>query len=520
MWRPKTRRTSKAEHRLRTSSPLFIEPLECRALLAITFNPIINSTAQVYKEGTHQILAEDASASTAATGFQQDGGSFSARADGLLSLGGSSLTISASTHSEFSGAFVPNIGAEGRVAVTGSFTLTTPETLTLVHESSRDPGTESWVDIYNSDHISIAFEATNGDGVTRTYTTIFSPGIYYLDVEIYSHSVTQASSSFFPSDSGDLFFSIVATSQRTDTTTALSGGTPNPSGYGQPVTFTATVSPAVSGQPIPTGTVTFMEGANPLGPAIALDGTGNATFTTSNLPVGAHAITAVYGGDGNFNGSISLSVTQTVNDDPFRVSQGQLTFDAEGDDNPNSVYFSRRIHWPGGSSGVTIGRGYDMGGRSGPEIIADLEQAGVPASQATRIAGAQGKTGQSARNFVLQNQSSIGAITPDQQKHLFELTYSKYIVKAETAYSQYTTDSNGSPLPGRIAWDDLDQPIRDVLVDLVYNGYAGQTAMPAAMTNDPDSFIAYLETNAELNKPGGVHNRTQKRIDYLYDYYQ
>src|SRR5205814_1050874 len=40
---------------------------------------------------------------------------------------------------------------------------------------------------------------------------------------------------------------------------------------------------------------------------------GQATFTISTLVPGSHPITAVYGGDGNFNGSTSAVLTQTVN---------------------------------------------------------------------------------------------------------------------------------------------------------------------------------------------------------------
>ena len=47
-----------------------------------------------------------------------------------------------------------------------------------------------------------------------------------------------------------------------------------------------------------------------------------------------------------------------------------MTFDAEGNDDSNSIYFSRVIHWPGGISGVTIGRGYDFGHRGSADLIA------------------------------------------------------------------------------------------------------------------------------------------------------
>lgn len=41
-------------------------------------------------------------------------------------------------------------------------------------------------------------------------------------------------------------------------------------------------------------------------------------------------------------------------------SQGRLTFETEGNDDATSPYYTRRLHWPEGASGVTIGRGPDL----------------------------------------------------------------------------------------------------------------------------------------------------------------
>ena len=87
-----------------------------------------------------------------------------------------------------------------------------------------------------------------------------------------------------------------------------SSSTPNPSTFGQPVTFAATVK---GNGGTPTGPVTFTDGVNTLGTA-SLDNSGQATFTTSTLTVGSHTITANHGGDPNFLGSRSM-LTQTVN---------------------------------------------------------------------------------------------------------------------------------------------------------------------------------------------------------------
>ncbi len=100
----------------------------------------------------------------------------------------------------------------------------------------------------------------------------------------------------------------VSTSNKGFTTTALTSN-PNPSVYGQPVTFTALVAP-VSGSGTPTGTVDFKDGATLL-QTVPVSG-GVASFSTSTLAPGAQTITAFYSGDPNFNGSMSNSVVQSL----------------------------------------------------------------------------------------------------------------------------------------------------------------------------------------------------------------
>src|SRR5262249_16672002 len=83
---------------------------------------------------------------------------------------------------------------------------------------------------------------------------------------------------------------------------------PNPAPFGQAVTLTATVT----GQGTPTGTVTFRDGAAVLGTA-PLSG-GQASLTVPTLGLGAHAISAAYGGNSEFLASTSAALSLVVND--------------------------------------------------------------------------------------------------------------------------------------------------------------------------------------------------------------
>ncbi|HVG20250.1 MAG TPA: Ig-like domain repeat protein [Blastocatellia bacterium] len=97
------------------------------------------------------------------------------------------------------------------------------------------------------------------------------------------------------------------TVEKASTVTQVSSS-PNPSTYGQAVTFTATV---ISGSGTPTGSVSFFDGATLLGSQPL--GGGSASLTTAALAAGNHSITAVYAQGANFLGSTSAALTHTVN---------------------------------------------------------------------------------------------------------------------------------------------------------------------------------------------------------------
>jgi hypothetical protein len=103
---------------------------------------------------------------------------------------------------------------------------------------------------------------------------------------------------------------VTVTVSQASTTTALASA-PNPSVSGQNVTFTSTIAVMSPGSGTPTGTVTFSEGATTLGTG-SLNSSGHASYSTSTLSIGSHIVTASYGGDANFTGSASTSVTQVV----------------------------------------------------------------------------------------------------------------------------------------------------------------------------------------------------------------
>jgi Bacterial Ig-like domain (group 3) len=95
--------------------------------------------------------------------------------------------------------------------------------------------------------------------------------------------------------------------QKASSTTTIKSS-PNPSAYGQSITFSATVTGSGG---TPTGTVQFKAGSSYLGTATLSSDV--ATLKTSTVPVGTWSVTANYLGDSNFLASTSASLNQTVN---------------------------------------------------------------------------------------------------------------------------------------------------------------------------------------------------------------
>lgn len=107
---------------------------------------------------------------------------------------------------------------------------------------------------------------------------------------------------------------LVGNATAVNSTTTTVASSINPSGYGQSVTFTATVTTGASAGNL-TGTVTFYDGATVLAAGVALAAPGTtatATFSTSTLTVGKHSITVAYSGDVGHSASKSTDPNGTT----------------------------------------------------------------------------------------------------------------------------------------------------------------------------------------------------------------
>ena len=103
----------------------------------------------------------------------------------------------------------------------------------------------------------------------------------------------------------------VTVSKAVTTTTVTTS--PTPAVFGEPVTFTAHVTPTPANPFTPTGTVSFyLNGATTPLATVPLNSDGTASINTSALPAGSNTFTAVYSGDPSFTTSTSGVTTFTV----------------------------------------------------------------------------------------------------------------------------------------------------------------------------------------------------------------
>jgi hypothetical protein len=276
--------------------------------------------------------------------------------EGQTYLGSTTVTTGADCNAAFSFAFPDNPGQPvitatatdplGNTSEFSAWVLTTTTTLTSDNNPSTygqavtftatvssGAGAPTGTVTFKDGATTLGTGTLNGSGQATFTTSSLSAG---------THSITavfEGGSNYLSSSSG----AFTQTVNQAGTTTTLASSN-NPSTYEQGVTFTATVTSGA------TGTVTFKDGATTLGTG-TVDGSGQATFTTSSLSAGTHSITAVYGGDANFNGSTSAATAQIVNQASTSTA---LTSNANPSTYGQPVTFTATVTSVGGTPTGTV----------------------------------------------------------------------------------------------------------------------------------------------------------------------
>lgn len=132
--------------------------------------------------------------------------------------------------------------------------------------------------------------------------------------------------------------SLMGTATGITTTTVTSSSPSIP--FGTNVTFTAQVTPVISGGPAPTGSVQFTANGSPIGNAI-LSG-GEAQVSTSTLAIGSISIAASYGGDATYAASGGSFMEYVTNTPVYSVSANPtaLTISSPGQSVSTTLTFT------------------------------------------------------------------------------------------------------------------------------------------------------------------------------------
>lgn len=192
----------------------------------------------------------------------------------------------------------------------------------------------------------------------------------------------------------------------------------------------------------------------------------------------------------------------------YNVKRGQLTFDSEGTE--GGRFHSRTPHLPPGASGVTIGRGFDIGQHTAEQSRGALIAAGLSPEQASAYAGAARKKSGSAREWLDENRAGLGEITPEQQKSLFNSTY------AEMSADVQHISNNNEDRYGPVSLPQTDPGIRDTLVDLRYRGDYRTGTRPMvqglAARNDTEGLARVMSDRSKW--PNVPPDRFERRAAY------
>jgi hypothetical protein len=257
--------------------------------------------------------------------------------------GPGNLSGNTSTTVEWAGATFPNLSVDtvgsGALSTTINITPCVTECSFVKFNASANLAVQPPVAISPSGE---SFTAYPGQGFSQSFSVSGGSGSYQLSNSgtvppgltltpsgtsngtswSLSGTPTQTGTYNFTLTATDLSYNSLSNSQSytitvaPSTTTTLVASPASSATYGQTVTLMATVS-----SPTATGTVTFFDGSNPLGPgAVSVSGGSpniatlalNATTLGSPLATGGHSFTAQYSGDAGDAPSTSNTVAYSV----------------------------------------------------------------------------------------------------------------------------------------------------------------------------------------------------------------
>jgi len=245
--------------------------------------------------GTGQVVSGNASISisTLAPGSHQI----------VAGYGGDGSNFAPSTSQPITQTVLGGGAAATNVFLSGPSQVTFGQTVTVTASvTSLAPGTPTGNVVFTTTGAVPGATVPLGPGATASFTfTPPSAGGFSINAAYGGDATFAASTARLP-------LLLIVAPIATATTLSTSA---NPGGVGQPVTFTAHVTPATTASPPLSGQVTFLDGLEPLA-TIALDPSGAATLTIASLALGQHSVTAQYVGSLDYGVSVSAPLVETI----------------------------------------------------------------------------------------------------------------------------------------------------------------------------------------------------------------
>ena len=217
-------------------------------------------------------------------------------------------------------------------------------------------------------------------------------------------------------------------------------------------------------------------------------------------------------------GGNTLKKLMSMRNDSFTVEGivapdfGRVTWESEGAE--GGRYHSRRLHVPSNTSGLTIGRGYDFRRKKQSQIITDLNAAGLEPKKVAILKNAAGLFGNTAKQFVIDNDLLDFQISAQTQKNLFKISYDDEASQVK----RICTKSDVVKLYGKCDWEKLNSAIKDMLIDLKFRGdYTSQSrkhVQKSASANDLQEFKKQIISKSNWSSvPSDRFERRKKFIE-------
>jgi hypothetical protein len=155
-----------------------------------------------------------------------------------------------------------------------------------------------------------------------------------------------------------------------------------------------------------------------------------------------------------------------------------------------------------------------MGQRTPLQVVSELTYAGVPHADAQWLSRAAGLRGESARRFVDAERQYSPTLSLESQRKLFEVVTTtetiadiKRIMNKPDVVQKY----------GATSWNELSQPIQELLFDLRYRGdYTPTTReliQPLIHANDTVGLKEAMNDTAYWQARGVPWDRIERRIE-------